>query len=239
MFAYYLDLALRSLKRNRMLTALMVLAIAVGIGASMTTLTVMHLLSGDPLPGKSAHLFYAQVDAAPDSKKREPYDVLDYQSAVDLWSAKRADRQTLIADSQIKVHAPEANQSPLMLMMLSTTSDFFPMFDVPFQYGHAWGTPEDAASAAVAVISGKLNDKLFGGRDSSGRMLRVGGHALRIIGGVLVVEEIVPGLQRRTPVVRLRIANSILQVCQRGRCNVRHLHCEGYADLLPANVYLR
>ena len=49
MFAYYLDLALRSLKRNKMLTALMIVAIAVGIGASMTTLTVMHLLSGDPL----------------------------------------------------------------------------------------------------------------------------------------------------------------------------------------------
>ena len=53
MFVYYLDLALRSLKRNRTLTALMVIAIAVGIGASMTTLTVMHLLSGDPLPGRS------------------------------------------------------------------------------------------------------------------------------------------------------------------------------------------
>ena len=54
MFGYYLNLALRSLKRNRALTALMVLAIAVGIGASMTTLTVMHLLSGDPLPGRSS-----------------------------------------------------------------------------------------------------------------------------------------------------------------------------------------
>jgi putative ABC transport system permease protein len=57
MFAYYLDLALHSLKRNKVLTALMVIAIAVGIGASMTTLSVMHLLSGDPLPGRSAHIF--------------------------------------------------------------------------------------------------------------------------------------------------------------------------------------
>src|SRR6185312_12821977 len=46
MFAYYIDLALRSLKHNKVLTALMVLAIAVGIGASMTTLTVLHVLSG-------------------------------------------------------------------------------------------------------------------------------------------------------------------------------------------------
>ena len=49
MLGYYLDLALHSLGRNRMLTALMVLAIALGIGASMTTLTVLHVLSGDPL----------------------------------------------------------------------------------------------------------------------------------------------------------------------------------------------
>src|SRR3546814_2063074 len=39
MFAYYLNLALRSFRRNKALTVLMVLAIALGIGASMTTLT--------------------------------------------------------------------------------------------------------------------------------------------------------------------------------------------------------
>ena len=37
MFGYYLNLALRSFKRNKALTALMVLAIALGIGACMTT----------------------------------------------------------------------------------------------------------------------------------------------------------------------------------------------------------
>ena len=62
MLAYYLDLAFRSLRRNKVLTALMVLAIAVGIGASMTTLTVLHVLSGDPLPGKSGELYYPQID---------------------------------------------------------------------------------------------------------------------------------------------------------------------------------
>jgi putative ABC transport system permease protein len=44
MFGYYLDLALRSFRRHKALTALMVLAIALGIGASMTTLTVLHVL---------------------------------------------------------------------------------------------------------------------------------------------------------------------------------------------------
>ncbi len=62
MFGYYLELVLRSLKRNKVLTALMVLAIALGIGASMTTLTVLHVLSGDPLPGRSSTSYYPQID---------------------------------------------------------------------------------------------------------------------------------------------------------------------------------
>ena len=40
MFAYYLNLALRSFRRNPVLTLLMVLTIATGIGATMTTLTL-------------------------------------------------------------------------------------------------------------------------------------------------------------------------------------------------------
>jgi putative ABC transport system permease protein len=184
MFGYYLNLAIRSLKRNKMLTALMVLAIAVGIGASMTTLTVMHLLSGDPLPDKSAHLFYAQVDGdpTPDYKHQEPPDALDYRSALDLWSAHRADRQALLVDSQIKGRAPDVVRPPLMLMMLSTTADFFPMFEVPFRYGSAWTPADDANRARVAVISSDLNDKLFGGRNSVGRTLRLRDSDVRIVG---------------------------------------------------------
>ncbi|HXP01941.1 MAG TPA: ABC transporter permease [Luteibacter sp.] len=182
MFGYYVELALRHTRQNKMLTALMVLAIAVGIGASMTTLTVMHLLSGDPLPGRSDHLYYPQVDVDPASKGREPYDVLDYQTATDLWSAHRADRQALLVSSDIKLKAPDSKLPPLMLRMLSTTSDFFPMFAVPFRYGRGWSADDDASRSRVAVISSDLNDKLFGGENSVGRVLRVRDRDVRIIG---------------------------------------------------------
>ncbi|MEO7200834.1 MAG: ABC transporter permease, partial [Dokdonella sp.] len=183
MFAYYLDLALRSLKRNRMLTALMVLAIAVGIGASMTTLTVMHLLSGDPVPTRSGTLFYPQVDGNPTPGDfKQPLDVLDYRSAVDLWGAHRADRQALVVESGVRLTAPEVNLPALMPRMLSTTTDFFDMFDVPFQYGHAWSADDDGKHARVAVISADLNQRLFGGVDSVGRILRLRDTEVRIIG---------------------------------------------------------
>ncbi|MGH8145397.1 MAG: ABC transporter permease [Rhodanobacteraceae bacterium] len=184
MFAYYLDLAFRSLKRNPALTALMVLAIAVGIGASMTTLTVMHILSGDPLPGKSAQIFFPQVDPTPASwyNKSHPLEMMDYRSAVDLWSAHRADRQALVVQSPVKVSAPGVNRPPLMLTLMSTTSDFFPMFNVPFEYGSAW-TPADGKNRAhVAVISSDLNDKLFGGENSVGKTLRIRNSNVRVVG---------------------------------------------------------
>ncbi|HRO88813.1 MAG TPA: ABC transporter permease, partial [Chiayiivirga sp.] len=164
MFAYYLKLALRSLRRHPVLTALMVLSIAVGIGAAMTTLTVMHLLSGDPLPGRSQHIFYPQVDAlSTDRARRDPPDMLDYTSAMDLWRAQRADRQALVNDSRIKLQAPDTGHPSLMTTMLSTHADFFPMFAVPFAFGGAWTAEDDERHARVAVISADLNEKLFGG----------------------------------------------------------------------------
>ena len=185
MFAYYLDLALRSLKRNKALTALMVLAIALGIGASMTTLTVLHVLSGDPVPGRSSTLYSPQLDPrdmGDYQPQAEPPDQVTWIDGMNLLQAKRADRQALMTGGSVAIQPAQSALDPFYETARYTTVDFFSMFGVPFQHGHAWGAAEDAASAAVVVISSKLNDKLFGGRDSSGRMLRVEGHALRIIG---------------------------------------------------------
>ena len=44
MFNYNLKLALKSMRHNPIMTSLMVAAIAVGIGVSMTTLTMYYLM---------------------------------------------------------------------------------------------------------------------------------------------------------------------------------------------------
>ncbi|WP_266170312.1 ABC transporter permease [Dyella subtropica] len=184
MFGYYLELALKGLARNKILTTLMVLSIAMGIGTSMTTLTIMHALAGDPLPSRSAYLYYPQLDPFPTvaADHTEPPDVMDYRSAVDLWEAGRADRQALIASSPIKVRAPDTKVPAAMLSMLSTTSDFFPMFKVSFKFGGAWTPEEDRSRARVVVISSSLNELLFGGANSVGRIIRARDADLRIVG---------------------------------------------------------
>ncbi|HEY0198533.1 MAG TPA: ABC transporter permease [Rhodanobacter sp.] len=181
MFTYYLDLALRSLKRNKVLTALMVLAIGLGIGACITTLTVLHLLSGDPLPGKSAQLFYPQI--MPDTRsKTEPEGEYTYIDATNLLREHRADRQAIVVSASIKVFGPQAGARPMPLSTVATSNEFFPMFDVPFLYGAGWTQADDDGRARVAVISRALNDKLFGSASGVGRSIRLDQWDFRIVG---------------------------------------------------------
>lgn len=185
MFAYYLDLALRSLKRNKALTALMVVAIALGIGASMTTLTVLHVLSGDPLPGKSSRLFYPQLDPQ-DMSGYKPQDdppaQVTWVDGMALLHAKRARYQALMTGGAVPVQPTQSAVEPFFEDARYATADFFAMFEVPFLYGHGWNADDDAASARVVVLTRELNDKLFGGKDSTGQTLRMDDVAFRIVG---------------------------------------------------------
>ena len=185
MFGYYLDLAWHSLRRNKVLTALMVLAIAVGIGASMTTLTVLHVLSGDPLPGKSADLYYPQVDPQdvrgmmPGTLPPEQVTLVD---GMNLLHAKRADRQALMAGGAVPIQPDASSLDPFYVEARYTTADFFAMFDVPFLHGQGWTGADDEAHARDVVITRQLNEKLFKGADSVGRALRIKGTTFRIAG---------------------------------------------------------
>lgn len=185
MFAYYLDLALRSLKRNKALTALMVLAIALGIGASMTTLTVLHVLSGDPLPGRSGSLYYPQIDPRDNSglfPGKEPPEQLTLTDGQNLLRAGRADHQALMTGGSVPIQPDSSALDPFYVEARYTTADFFPMFGTPFLYGQGWAAADDEARARDVVINSELNQRLFAGADSVGRTLRVANTAFRIVG---------------------------------------------------------
>ena len=100
---YYLKLALKSMRRNPIMTGLMVAAIAVGIGISMTTLTVHHLMSSNPIPEKSDVLFAVTLDSwnplrpfDDDHPERAPHQ-LTFQDAERLVKLARGKRQTAMA----------------------------------------------------------------------------------------------------------------------------------------------
>lgn len=107
MLGYYLDLALRSLKRNTLLTALMIVAIGFGVAASMITYSVFRAVSGNPIPDKSAQLFTPQIDSwGPQQSFNgdgEPPQALDYTDAMALMRAHAAKRQTLLYPVQVSL----------------------------------------------------------------------------------------------------------------------------------------
>src|ERR1700759_1843520 len=106
MFLYYFDLALRSFRSARGLTALMVLTIAMGIGASMTTLTTFRALSGDPLPGRSGNLVRVELDVGRKETfvpGKEPDDQVTRFDAEALLRDKRAYRQAAMVGGSVSV----------------------------------------------------------------------------------------------------------------------------------------
>jgi putative ABC transport system permease protein len=185
MFGYYMDLALRSLKRNRMLTALMVLAIGLGIGASMTMLTVLHVMTADPIPGRSAQLFYPQIDPQDMDNYKEgedPPDQLTWIDAMNLLHAGKGTRQVAMTGGQVTVRPAQGKERAFFADARYTSADFFSVFEVPFADGSGWTAADDDRQARVAVLSRKLADKLYGAEHAVGQSLRLGKESFRVVG---------------------------------------------------------
>lgn len=186
MFAYYLKLAVKSIRRNPYLSGLMMMAIALGIGASMTTLTVNYLMSSNPIPHKSDQLYYVQLDSwspfSPAQEPNEPPDQITWTDAGNLMKAKAAFRQTAMASSGAVIEPPDRDNKPFMASLRLNFADFFPMFDAPFLYGSGWQDEDDQNRRQVVVLSKEINDRVFGGENSVGRSLTIHGEQFKVVG---------------------------------------------------------
>ena len=186
MFTYYLQLGLRSLRRNPILTALMVIGIGLGIAASMTTLTVMHLMGSDPIPWKSDKLHYVQLDnwSADDGfyENGRPPDQVTYRDAVALMEAGKADKQAAMYKLALTIQPENKDLKRFRALGRVTYTDFFGMFEPPFKYGGPWSHAQDTGHERVVVLGKEMNEKLFGGQDSTGRSVRMNDIDYTIVG---------------------------------------------------------
>lgn len=180
---YYLELAWRAILRDKWLSALMVAALAVGIGACLTTTTVFHVLSGDPLPGRSQNVFYVQSDGDPQHRSADaPWDLLDYRTAKDLAGLSSPGRYAMVASSAATVSRPDRGFQPLAGHFLATNRGFFEMFRPPFAFGGTWSIDDETRRSRVAVLSHEANMQLFGGGNSVGKTVKVEDVAYRVVG---------------------------------------------------------
>jgi putative ABC transport system permease protein len=185
-FAYYLELAVRNLRRSPGLTALMMLAIGFGVAASMTTYSVFRGLAADPIPWKSSQLFVPQIDVwgPGHGDNGEPPTTLTYIDAMSLMREHRAARQSAIIPMFRSIMPERSNQDNGLIDTrgYAVYSEFFSMVDVPFQYGSAWSADDDSRQMPVAVISEHFSEQLFGGGNSLGKTIAIDNHVYRVVG---------------------------------------------------------
>lgn len=186
MFVYNLKLSLTSLKRNPFLTTLMVLAVALGIGLSMAITNIYYMMSSDPIPEKSDDLYYVRLDSwDPVKPYREP-DIppyqLTYRDAIFLSQSDIPKRQVAMFKTGFVLQPEDESVLPFQTVARASGSDFFTLFNVPFLYGGPWDTNADEYAEQVVVLSRETNDKVFGGENSVGKLIKLDKYYFKVVG---------------------------------------------------------
>lgn len=189
MFGYYLRLGIKSIRRHWALSALMMLAVGLGIGVSMTLFSLHYTLSADPIPQKSDQLYAVRIDSWDpdepyhDDRPTEPPYQHTFRDLSALLQSDIPTRQAGMFKSYFTLTAiDESDFKPFMVSGRQTTKDFFEMFDVPFLYGSGWDEAAEESLEQVVVLSKDTNEKAFGGANSVGETIRLGAHDYTVIG---------------------------------------------------------
>lgn len=186
MLADHLSNALRALRASPVLTLLMVLALGLGIGACMTTLTVYRVLAVDPIPGKSGQLYEVQIDAGSMvgyQPGQEPQFQLTRFDAEALLREARAPRQTMMSGAGMALLGDAPGAEPVFVSGRHATHDFFAMFEAPLAAGQGWSAQDDADAARVIVLGHELAQQLFGSAEGAvGKEVTVRDTRFRVVG---------------------------------------------------------
>lgn len=188
MFFHNLRIAWKSLRRNALLTALIISGIALGIGISTTFATVRHAFARDPIPEKSGVLYYVRMDSwdplrpYPGNDPTLPPTQLTYRDMTGIMKSNIPVRQSGMFKSNLYVYPDPKAGRPFPETVRLCFADFFPMFDVPFLFGAPWDARADEGPEPVVVLSRETNDKLFGGANSVGKSVRIANRDFRVVG---------------------------------------------------------
>ncbi|MFY8273201.1 ABC transporter permease [Pseudoalteromonas sp. SSDWG2] len=188
MLGHYIDLSWRSFKRTPLVSALMVVAIAIGIGITMTTLSVYHMMSADPIPSKSDQLFAVQLQTMDEGEgwftnDDIPYQ-LTFQDAQNLMNSAKADAQVIMMRAGFAVHLGDEANAPKLMDARAAGRDFFSMFNAEFIYGGAWQQSDEDNALNKVVIEQSLSEELYGDINPVGKTLYLDKHLFEVVGVV-------------------------------------------------------
>jgi putative ABC transport system permease protein len=188
MLTYNVKIAFNSLRRNPVLTGLLIGAIALGICVSTTFIALRHIFEKDPLRGKSSQLFNVRLDNWDPQRAWNAEDPkslpsqITYRDMRELMKSTIPTRQTASFRTRFFIHPDPKVGRPYAENIRLVFADFFPMFDVKFEYGGPWDKAADAKPEQVIVIGHETNQKLFAGANSVGRTVRMDDRNYKVVG---------------------------------------------------------
>ena len=188
MILHNIWIAWKSLKRSPVLSVLVVLCIGLGIAFATTFAAVRHAFTRHPLPTQEGRLHYVRLDnwdpreAYPGGEVNALPPQISFRDATELRRSTLPLRQTATYRARLFVFPDEDVSRPFKENIRVVDADFFPMFEVPFAHGSGWDRAVDARAEPVVVLSAAMNDRLFGGRNSVGRTLRLEERDFAVVG---------------------------------------------------------
>ncbi len=186
MLLYQLQSAFVSLKRYPVLSGLIVLAIALGLAATVSTLTLVARLGDDPVPGKSQYLHAIRLDGwdrdGYNSTNSNPPDQVTYKDAMALWERAPAKMQAPMYKLALAITPTRADIAPTMEQGRASSRHFFEMFDYDFVEGGSWSEADERDGTQVAVLSEAFKTSLFANASALGQSVEMDGQRYRVIG---------------------------------------------------------
>jgi putative ABC transport system permease protein len=197
LFLYHLRLAALSLRRNWVISAIMLLALAMGNGVWSIAVGQWIRFQGVETP-LSPSLHQVEIirprDANSffdDSAPRNPYlaapaimrrTQLSWSEARRLAASHVPVRQTLGARAEVLARRAGAGEPPEARMARFTNAAFFGMFGRPFAQGGPWTAADEEAGANVVVLGRATARALFPAGGAVGQTVLVEGRPFRVTG---------------------------------------------------------
>ncbi|MDQ0008257.1 putative ABC transport system permease protein [Luteibacter jiangsuensis] len=185
MLGYSLESAWHGTRRHPLMSAFMVLAVALGISAPFSAIALVERLGGDPLPGLSYTIFHPQIEPRPaEVIARDPAMPADLtlQDAEALYQLPTSPAAAMMSANRLPAKRG-GDDSPLrMTHTRATTWRFFSLFGLHFLAGRGWTSADDNDRAPVVVLSRVANERIFGGKNSVGKEMQIATRTFRVIG---------------------------------------------------------
>jgi predicted permease len=171
--------ALRVIAKAPVMSTVIVLSLALGLGANTAVFSWIHTVALEPLPGvpNGRHLMVIE--------QRNRSGLIEFSSAAE-WRDVRQQATAFadVAGHNVNTFNLETSAEVLHLWGEFVTENFFSLLGVQPAAGRWPGRDDDRpGSAAVVVISHRLWQKQFGGRlDAIGQVIRLNSSNVTIIG---------------------------------------------------------